>query len=406
MMYRIMMIMMCMIWADSAYSQKRGVNNLSNPRMHTTENLGPDFQHLQNAKMSIQTLNYEKAIMHLDNAIAQNPNSAEAYILRAKLKQILGMGTEASQDMMYANKLNPYNADLFGYNGINGQINSLHYNPEAFQEHLNLSQTIKYYENTVNNIDSIDSEIQIREAISYIESGEWELAQEKLDEVLNSDSRSALAYDLTGVIYMQLGNLEDAAKMFEKAVVIDPSFSIAWYNLGMVEKKNKNTESAKIYFDRAIQLENTLTKAYFERAMMSRQMGNRTDAILDYDTIISMTGDKYVEAYINRALVKKSLGDFTGAINDLNTSIEGEPDNAGLYKNRGNLYFLFGMYTEALNDYSKAINLDDEFAEAYFNRALTYIVLLDNIAACSDLKDSESLGFKKSKDYQFYFCVD
>jgi len=405
--YRVIFLsQLCISLVFGLYGQNVEPLNISVGKIYTTDNLGPDFPHLQKAKISIQIFDYEQAILHLDNAIAQNPYSVEAYVLRADLKQKMGMGTEASQDMMLAKRLNPHAIDLFGYNGINGQMNSLYYNPEAYQEHLELSQTIKYYETKVGKLDSIDSEIEIREAMVYIENNELDFAKEKLLEILSNDVKSELAYDLLGIIHMELGDLKTAESMFQKAVLLDPYFSIAWYNLGIIEKKKKNFEKAKIYIDKSTSLENTLTKAYFERATLSRITGNQEAAIMYYDTIIDISGGKYVEAYINRALVKKSLGDFTGALTDLNVSINNSLDHPGLYKNRGNLYFLFGMYDKALEDYSKAIELNSEFAEAYFNRALTHIVLLDNITACSDLMTSESLGYNRSNDFQMYFCID
>lgn len=407
MIYRVMLLLkICIGLAFIAQGQNMKPNNFSVGKVYTSDNLGDDFPHLQKARISIQSFDNEKALLHLDNAIARNPYSAEAYILRAELKQKMGMGTEASQDIMVVKKLNPYTIDLFGYNGMNGRMNSLYYNPESFQEQLEMSQTIRYYEEKVSSLDSIDSEIEIRESMVYIENRDWNLAKAKLQKVLSKNTESVLAYDLLGLIHMEQGDLKVAKEMFERAVLLDPYFSIAWYNLGMVEKKQNNFEKAQVYFEKATDLENTLTKAYFERAALSKQMGNREEAIMYYDTIIDISGDKYVEAYINRALVKKSLGNFTGALNDLNISINSSPNQAGLYKNRGNLYFLFGMYQNALNDYSKAIELDGEFAEAYFNRALTHIVLLDNITACSDLMKSRDLGYDKSDDYRMYYCID
>ncbi|MEM8909840.1 MAG: tetratricopeptide repeat protein, partial [Bacteroidota bacterium] len=75
-----------------------------------------------------------------------------------------------------------------------------------------------------------------------------------------------------------------------------------------------------------------------------------------------------------------------------------------LYKNRGNLHLLFGAHFKAIADYTKAIQLDDQFAEAYFNRGLANFLAYNKIAGCSDLSQSEALGFERATEKRRYFC--
>ncbi len=406
------MILLACLSIDMYAQGGRWLRNASIGRVYTTENLGDNYQSLQQARVNIQMLDFERALLHLDNAIAEHPGSAEAYVLRANLKQRLGMLSDARNDMMIASRLNPYAANIYGYNGQNGLMKEFDINPQAYMEYPGVDERMAFYMDelmgmdTASTLDALDYE-RILEATVLMENEEWTVAEELLDSVLVAHPSSFIVNDLLGVIQLEQGEYELAFSYLNKAVNLNPNFSIAWYNLGRLEQRRNNKDKAKKYYDHAIELEQGLTKAYFDRAMLHKSLGEVRKAISDYDTIINNNDeDKWSEAYMNRGLAKKTLGDFTGALNDLEMAIEQDPDNPYVYKNRANLYVVFGMHWEALQDYSKAIEIKEDFAEAYFNRALVRIILLDSTAACEDLRKSEHLGYLKANDYMQYFCID
>jgi tetratricopeptide (TPR) repeat protein len=71
------------------------------------------------------------------------------------------------------------------------------------------------------------------------------------------------------------------------------------------------------------------------------------------------------------------MEDYTKAINL-------DPNDAGVYSNRGAVYCVFWKYEEALADYTKAIDLDPSFADAYYNRANLYDTLGETALAQQD----------------------
>jgi tetratricopeptide (TPR) repeat protein len=88
-------------------------------------------------------------------------------------------------------------------------------------------------------------------------------------------------------------------------------------------------------------------------------------------------------AYAYRANASEAAGDHEAAVADLTKAIELNPSLAGLYNNRGNIYFATRHLGQALADYDQAIKLDLGFAGAYFNRGNLYsrIGKLDNALA-------------------------
>lgn len=396
----------------NSFGQTRRMNNVQIGQSFTSEKQVRTVQPLLiKAEQQFRALDYEGTFFTLENAVAQNPNSSEALLLRAKFKKLVGMTMEAEEDLRLANHINPLAANLYGYNGSGGLLQILSMVPEQAVQGLNTFQKLTYYYQALDNkiLDDKNKEAEILligKVIEEIESDRLYQAQVLNNKVLSNFPKSAIAYDLKGMILKKQGKFEDAMDAFSMAVEIDPNFSIAWYNLGRIERSLNNFDKAKTYLDRAIKLQSDLTKAYFERALLFKQIGEKEKALNDYNTIIKMKGETYMEAFLNRGLTKKMLGDYGGALVDLNQAIEEFPNNPELYKNRGNLQLLLGLHRKAIDDYTKAITIDENYAEAYYNRALAFFLIYDKISGCMDLDKSIDLGYEIATKTKTYFCTE
>ncbi|MFT6322205.1 MAG: tetratricopeptide (TPR) repeat protein [Granulosicoccus sp.] len=388
------------------------MNNTATGQSFTSENQSRTVQPLlQQAEQQFRAMDYEATFFTLENAVAQNPNSPEALLLRAKFKKIVGMTMEAEEDLRMANRINPMAASLYGYNGSGGLLKILSMQPEEAVQELSTFQKLTYYyqalDDKILDDKNKDAEIQIiGEVIDEIEADNLEGALEMVNKVLIEFPNSAITYDLKGLILKKQGKFEDAVDAFSKAVSVEPDFAIGWYNLGRIERSLNHFKMAKTYLDRSINLQSDLTKAYFERALLFKQIGEKEKALDDYNTIIKMKGDTYMEAFSNRGLTKKMLGDYGGALADLNQAIEEFPQNAELRKNRGNLNLLLGLHRKAIDDYTQAIALNDNYAEAHYNRALAFFLIYDKISGCVDLDKSIDLGYEIAVKTRDYFCTE
>ena len=400
------------IFHSTFFAQTRRMNNISQGQSYTSENQRRTVQPLlQKAEQQFRALDYEGTFFTLENAVAQNPNSPEALLLRAKFKKIVGMTMEAEEDLRRANRINPLASNLYGYNGISGLLKILSMQPGKAVQGLSTFQKLTYYYQALDNkiLDgkNKDEEIQvIGKIIEEIESDQFNEALVMVNEAIIKFPNSAIAYDLKGMILKKQGKFADSVDAFSKAVEVEPDFAIGWYNLGRIERSLNHFKKAKTYLDRAIELQGGLTKAYFERALLFKQIGEKEKALDDYNTIIKMKGDTYMEAFSNRGLTKKMLGDFGGALADLNQAIEEFPQNAELRKNRGNLQLLFGLHRKAIDDYTQAIALDENYAEAHYNRALAFFLIYDKISGCADLDKSIDLGYEIATSTRDYFCTE
>lgn len=400
------------ITQSTFFGQTRRMNNIAAGQSYTSETQNRTIQPLLvKAEQQFRALDYEGTFFTLENAVAQNPNSPEALLLRAKFKKMVGMTMEAEEDLRMANRINPLAANLYGYYGSVGLLKILSMKPEQAVQGLNTYQKLTYYYQALDNkiLDDTnkDAEIQIiGKIIEEIEADRLWSALEMVNQALIEFPNSAITYDLKGFILKKQGKFNDAVDAFSKAVEVEPDFAIGWYNLGRIERNLNHFKKARTYLDKAIELQSDLTKAYFERALLFKQIGEKEKALDDYNTIIKMKGDTYMEAFLNRGLTKKMIGDYSGAMADLNQAIDEFPKNAELRKNRGNLNLLFGMHRNAIEDYTEAIALDENYAEAYYNRALAFFLIYDKISGCADLDQSIDLGFEVATKTRDYFCTE
>lgn len=365
---------------------------------------------LLEADRKFRLLDYDGTMIVLESAVAQNPYSAEALVMRAKFRKTFGMQALAEEDIRQANQINPLAAYFFGYYGQQNLTEILSFEPEKALKELTTFQKMDYYYQALDQLimdGQLDSKSinTINETIEDIEFDRLSDALARVDEFILTSPQLAITQDLKGVILRKQGKFDQSVDAFSKAVVLDPSFAIAWYNFALTQQSLGEYDIAQTYLNRALELQSNLSKAYFDRAMLMKRIGKKEAAIEDYDKAMDLNGEIYMDALLNRGLTKKMVGDYTGALEDLNNALTSYPDNAELLKNRGNLHLLLGLPRKAIDDYTQAIRLNNQYAEAYYNRAMAHYILYDKVSGCFDLKASLNLGYEPAANAMEYFCT-
>lgn len=355
------------------------------------------FVHIVNGDNQMVRGYFENAIIAYDNAIAQDPYFAGAYIKRAMAKYKLGRTTEAAQDIHFVSKLNPYAADLYGYKNNARKLNVLAFDLYQTGYVPTLWDRLHYYEND-SNLPEINT------IISQIGQEQFSLAQERLDELMRTKPNYSTVYDLKGLIYYQLGDIEQAKAMHQTAIEIDANNDLAYYNLSLVQRSAMQLQEALYNVNQAIELNDRLAKAYFQRASLLKMLGNTAAAIADYDHVATLDGFYQEEALLNRAISKKMTGDVLGSLEDLDEAAATNMNNPRVLFTRGNTHVLLEQYYAAVDDYTKAIQLDIEFAEAYHNRGIANLMLYNYPDGCHDLQEAVRLGYDKGETKLQYFC--
>lgn len=361
------------------------------------------------ADVAIRQFDFEGAFFALENAVASNPNSAEMLMRRASFRRTFGMKHDASADMRLVNRMNPYLADLHGYNGPEGQIRLLDENSvDGLLGSDSLSILNDYYrlwDSRYSNNRIAKAEMDgLDEAMRLIENYAFESALGRLEQILQDYPTSGLAFDLKGMIYTRLGKLELASQALSEAVVLTPNFAIAWYNFARVEELQGNLDQAAIYYERALQLQEDLITAQMNKARLQQVQGSYQEALESYSEIAETDGENQIAAFLQRGIAKRQLGDYGGALVDYNRAIAAYPDNADLLQNRGNLNLVFGFYHHAIQDYTEALEISPEQASSLYNRGLAHFLIYDPVSACFDLQRSADLGHERASLKYTYFC--
>ncbi len=423
---KIVGLALLLFWAQVIIAQKNTAlssgNIIKSQQQYGNSLLG----HVARGDYQARQGNFQEALLSYDQAIAQDPAFAEAYIKRALMKYRLGWTEQARRDYDFASRLNPYVADLYGYGNHFRKLNVIAFEPYALLFSPNTTRRLQYYASLFPELSEAatsrdarydllalldeqaaisknPAEQHVRQAVLWLWEKQVSVAERYLDRAI-AEQPTAPAYDLLGLVYQETKSLEAAEAMYQRAIALDSTYAFAYYNLSLLHHAKHNLNKAQQLVNQAIKLNPELHAAYFHRAMLSKTLGDAPAALRDYDYLMAQSDAYATEILLNRAIARQLSGDVVGALEDMNRAIEQERYTASYYYVRGNIYILLENYFAALADYDAAIQLDTAFAEAYFNRGIAYLMLNNRASACYNIENAIQLGYKDGEKKLMYLC--
>jgi tetratricopeptide (TPR) repeat protein len=121
-------------------------------------------------------------------------------------------------------------------------------------------------------------------------------------------------------------------------------------------------------------------------------------AIADYNKALEFDPNNE-GIYNNRGISKIAMKDLDGAFADYNKALEINPQSTTALMNRSNAYIVKGNTKEAINDLNKIIIIRPHFAGAYLNRGLARFEMNDYASALRDFDQSIKLDPKIALAY-------
>lgn len=415
------------LFLQTSFAQTNSIDIFRGQVISNPERYGNGiFTHIIRGNNLMVAGKFEEAILSYDNAIAQDPYFAEAYVKRAMAKYKLGWNARAQQDYEYAMRLNPYAADLYGYKNAYRKLNILAFESRELIYKPDLQDRLRHYfylfpsvfkyitndQEWYDLIYHIEEKIKvnnkkkdflIQKALAWMMLNDWNAALAALEDAI-AIQPTALAFDLKGLIYTELNDFEQAKTMHQTAITLDSTYAFGYYNMSLLKLSEQKLTEAWSYANRAIELDKDAPKTYFQRAALAKALGENEIALNDYNTLLEMDEAYKTEVLLNRAIFRKLSGDILGALEDLNQAIRHERNEVELYFARGNVNILMENYYEALNDFNKTIELDGAFAKAYYNRGITYLLLYNRPDGCYDLEKAVELGYHEGAAKLQSFC--
>lgn len=181
----------------------------------------------------------ENAILAYDNAVAQNPYFAEAYIKRAIAKYRLGRITEAKEDYRFATRINPHVGDLYGFGNNLRKLKVLAFEP---------------YELIGNDGEEGINEWLSR-GITRKMSGDIIGALADFETAMAEETEPGPSlYKLRGNAFLLLGNYLAAEMDYTTAIELQPDFAEAYYNRGIARILGYNRPDACDDFEQSARM--------------------------------------------------------------------------------------------------------------------------------------------------------
>ncbi len=265
------------------------------------------------------TQNPKEALADLNKAIALSPNSAKAYLKRARILFVLTENLsggdylkQARADLKRSIELDGTQAEAFDYQGI-----------------------------------WLSTEGKYQEAISSFS---------KAISLNNNDYRY---FSHRASAYRTVNELEKALSDMDRLVVLRPNVSQGWITRAETLEQMKRYDDALASYERAVKLDQNKGDSRKARARLNLRIGKYKDAIVDLDFLVKLSPADD-EHYWNRGLAWQGLKQYDRALKDFNTAIDFNPQLPSYYDSRAKLYSLRGEKSQAAQDKRRADKLRQE----------------------------------------------
>lgn len=232
---------------------------------------------INQARYLTETDQNQKAVAHLEKAIAASPSSAA-------LLYYLGIAqTREGQLDVAANTFNKGitqdDKEPLNYVG-RGYISILNNDEEKakvdFDKALALSRS-----KSVAVLQGIGE--------AYLEGKKTEEALSILSKASSLNREDATTLVLLGDAYLQQNNGGLAVTSYEKAATFDPKSARPHYKIGLVYLRSKNFTAAQAAFTKAIEVDPNYTLAYKELGELHYQQKEAEKAVRNYEKYLALT---------------------------------------------------------------------------------------------------------------------
>jgi len=200
--------------------------------------------------------------------------------------------------------------------------------------------------------------------ITRIRDGMDEAALEDLNMAIQLREDFALAYHERAGIKRRKGDFQGSYFDYQQALGFQPDFALAYNNLGSVKILMGDYVGAIADYTRALELDPGLYIALNNRGYARYYTEDAEAALKDFNAAIT-NSEQFDRAKLNKASLLAAQGQLEPALSLLDGTLEGSPDNALLYLNRGLIRELLGDPEGACTDWTRALDLGAEIAAEY-----------------------------------------
>jgi len=245
------------------------------------DSLNPRY-HITLSDIYFEMNMFAKSENVLEKAVALSPSDTVALMKLSKLYLYFKKYDETFQTIDHLLELTPHNAYAYLLKGF------------AYKETKDTSSCIKCYSTAIEQkpdlneayiqmgllyaakknkiaVDFYEKSLKIKPgnaealydlAYFYQETGEWQKAIDKYNDLILKNGADKLAYFNIGYIYLEiLDDYTKSAQYFTNAIETDNSYAEAYFNRGLSYERNKNFTLAESDYSKALELKPGYQKA-------------------------------------------------------------------------------------------------------------------------------------------------
>ncbi|HZB27159.1 MAG TPA: tetratricopeptide repeat protein, partial [Gemmatimonadales bacterium] len=351
----------------------------------------------------------ELALVALKEAVARNPEYAEAHYLLAFVYGDLGQHEAARAATKRAIDLNPMlgraqaNLSLAGQRGggaagQNGQVRASPGTearddgsapqpirsagpqsvPGALLAHYNLGLALRqqgHYEEAIREyqqaLDAGEDRRLNLQAIAEVQILRRNLnaALGLYDALVQEFPESPKLWNERGVCLHQLGHPADAMASYEKAVAIDGAYQLGWNNLGVIRASDPSTDSAMAAFRQALGGAQPLLTARLNLALLLLQRRQHKAALEEYQRALAEQPGT-ATGWNGVGLVLVELKRFEDARNAFGRAVDIDANFAAAHYNLSFVLSQLGDFDGALRETRRALELEPLYVPQKFALAI------------------------------------
>lgn len=227
-----------------------------------------------------------------------------------------------------------------------------------------------------------------------IDSGDLELAERELRQLVKLSPRSPEGYQRLGKILMLRERMDEAAVNFERALTLDPDYVGALIGLGEIEAARGDAQSALKHFETAVDIEPRDATAQLALGRELEAMGQVDKALAAY--FRALENDPFlIEASRRVASIQLARDNADQALARLDQTVEIAPTDAEVLLLRGRAHLALRQAPEAVADLRTASLRLPERPDVHFFLALA----LDAASRPGDALKSAEQALRLAPDY-------